>query len=217
MMEQRRMLMSQLANIEKAFQTATFIAIDGHSSGTNTGSAEINKSYFPNGKKYYLFGYYSNTFAIFSYYNGTIAKLYGINSLSLIDTGIALRLGNGTTGINANSIGLAALTFTCIMEDIFQNLSDSAITGLNSTGANYVTLTLSNYISTGEVKYLFVGSGFGFCVYKIAGTTYSDLTALFNHNLYLINYGSTSVRLSSNSSSYSNQYFYGYTAMCAKG
>lgn len=220
MEKRRRMLKVQSSSlIVEAFKTAEYIAGGGHESGISKGSADIDKTYLPNGQKYYLFGYCSDNFAVFTYYNGAITKIYekfASSSVSLRDTGTSLSLTYGPYNANASSIGLAAFKFKYAVNNTFMNLNNEVITGLNVDGANYVTLLLSNFISEGETKYFFIGSYSNFCFYKAEGTTYSDLTAVFNHNLYLINYGDTSVRLSRSSSGYSGQYFYGYTVLSVK-
>jgi len=113
------------------------------------------------------------------------------------------------------SIGLVVLSFEYDMDDIFANLSDEIYAGNLSNSSSYYTLTLSNFVSVGKTKYFFIGNSNRFCAYKAEGTTYSDLTVIFNYNLYLINYSGTSVRLSTNNSTATA--LYGYTALCVKG
>ena len=216
MKQRRRMLMAKQINLEKLFETATYIT-GGGADGEETGTAYILKSYLLSNQKYYLFGYRYNDFAIFTYYNGNIIKIYqkySTASLSIDDEGTGLRLYFGSS-YDDNSLGLIALTFGYDADLIFENLFDEIITGGGSNLNVYITLPLSSYTAEGKTKYFFVGNLNRFCVYKAIGITYSDLTAIYNHNLYLINYGDTSVRLSTNNSTAAG--LYGYTALCAKG
>ncbi|MEA4973746.1 MAG: hypothetical protein VB119_11355 [Candidatus Metalachnospira sp.] len=217
MMTQRRMLMSKQLSIEKALKTAVYVT-GGGTDSSSTGIAYVSKSYLLNNQKYYLFAYVYDCFAIFKYYNGTITKIFETSGIftplsikSLTSTLILYSRGYEEADL---SIGLVVLSFEYDMDDIFANLSDEIYAGNLSNSSSYYTLTLSNFVSVGKTKYFFIGNSNRFCAYKAEGTTYSDLTALFNHSLYLVNYGDTAVRISTNSSTAVT--FHGYTALCVK-
>jgi len=219
MKQRRRMLMSQMITLEKAFKTAAYVAGGGNDS-SSLDNASFNKSYLLSNQKYYLFGYCKDGFAVFTYYNGVIKKLYEIGGTFYLEifnnTSILLSPSNTGTGTNAAySLGLVALTFEYDMDIVFANLSDEVCIGVSSSSSSVQTLTLSTFISSGETKYFFVGSSSRFCVYKATGINYSDLTVIFNHNLYLINYSGASVRLSTNNSTATA--LHGYTALCIEG
>ncbi len=217
MMKQRRKLMSHIS-IEKAFQSAVYVT-GGGTNSEDYGPAIISKSYLMSNQKYYLLGYVDKDFAVFTYYNGVIKKIYDVierYAISLNDTGSTIQLCFSYEN-KASSDGLIALTFDMDVDTAFANLFDETIKGWcgGYSSAHLWNFNLTQHISDGESKYLFVGSSDSFCVYKADGTSYSDLTAIFNHNLYLINNGETYVTLSRNNST--TLYTYGYMFLSAKG
>ncbi len=214
-MKQRRRMLTNLINLENSFLNAVYVASAGNDSSTS-GYARISTSLLLNNKKYYLFGYYKDNFAIFTYFNGTITKIYEHSHSATLNVDFNYV---GYCSLSANSdytkysLGLTALSFGADLDNIFAALSDEFVSGYEENSASIFYITITN-IYKGETKYIFNGISSRFCVYKAVGSVYSDLTPLFNHNLYLISLSGTSITSSYDNLTAANHY--GYTVFAAK-
>lgn len=212
-MKQRRMLMSGY-DYEKELSNANYITSGGTDSST-AGSATISKALLEDNKVYYIFGYYYMNFAVFRYFNGTVTTLFhhrydSILTLEIGTSDIKLLYG---TSYNARSIGLTVLTFGVNMDNFFKNMNSDLIDGESYSSSSTWPVKLSNFYDDG-VRYLFEGAYSHFCIYKIEGVTFADLTPLFNYNLYQVNYGDTFVKHGYTPSS--TNYTYGFTRLSVK-
>lgn len=219
MIGKRRRLMSNKIDLDKVFSNAVYVTSGGSDSSTLAG-ATISKSLLSNDTAYYMFGYYFKNFAVFKYYNGTVIKLYEYvyNETLTLEIGtsdIKLKVG---TAYNERSIGLTVLTFDLNMDNFFSNLYGDLVMGESYSSKSTWSTLLSNFYDSGT-RYIFTGTSTHFCIYKLEGTTYSDLTALFNYNLYLINdtlhYDGTFVKQGYTSSATVSTL--GYTRLSVKG
>lgn len=216
MKQRRRMLMSGGVDLDKMFSNTTYIMSRGNNSSNSQGTATLLSSELPSDEDIYLFGYSSTYFIVCRYRNQQISIIYR-NSPD-----ITLYTWEGNPGDNwfrvniksndrFNCVGLVALSFGINVDTTLKNLFDNTkyVAGANGSSA-YRYLYYSNISSETERRYIFVGVGENFCIYKSEGLTYSDLVLMFNSGLTLQDYTTSKTKIGSSST-------YGYTCLSAKG